>query len=31
MTQELDEEVSKMCNFSDVVEREGMERGLERA
>ena len=30
MTQELDEEVSKMCNFSDVVEREGMERGLEK-
>ena len=28
MTQELSEEVSKMCNFSDVVEREATERGL---
>ena len=28
MTQELDEEVSSMCNFSDVVEREAMEAGM---
>lgn len=28
MTQELKKEVWHMCNFSDVVEREGMEKGL---
>lgn len=30
MTQELKREVWHMCNFSDVVEREGMEKGLEQ-
>lgn len=30
MTQELEKEVSQMCNFSDVVEQRGIEKGLER-
>ena len=30
MTQELKEEVTVMCNFSDVVEQRGIEKGIER-
>lgn len=30
MTQELKKEVSQMCNFSDVVEKRGIEKGVEQ-
>lgn len=30
MTRELEKEVSQMCNFSDVVEREGIEKGMKK-